>query len=126
MIQIKIKWRRFKIPNIILKLIMISKVEKCFRQYLSSFDTYYVLFKKYYNIMEILDKVKNNAINNGISLDNAHISIKRNIQELSTENHNSNSIDDMIKYVYGVLNIINHRNVINSINSEEKQISVLY
>jgi hypothetical protein len=32
--------------------------------------------------MEILDKVKNNAINNGISLDNAHISIKRNIQEL--------------------------------------------
>jgi hypothetical protein len=75
--------------------------------------------------MEILDKVKNNAINNGISLDITHISIKRNIQELS-ENHNSNSIDDMIKYVYGVLNIINHNNVINSINSEEKQISVLY
>jgi putative AlgH/UPF0301 family transcriptional regulator len=26
----------------------------------------------------------------------------------------------MIKYVYGVLNIINHRNVINSINSERE------
>jgi hypothetical protein len=76
--------------------------------------------------MEILDKVKiNNAINNGISLDNAHISIKRNIQEL-LENHNSNSIDDMIKYVYGVLNIINHPTLLIVLIAKEKQISVLY
>jgi hypothetical protein len=49
-----------------------------------------------------------------------HISIKRNIQELSTENHNSNSIDDMIKYVYGVLNIINNNEQIVLIAKRNK------